>query len=121
MRNGHDPKACDCSRRHMVRSLFTGSMLFPAVLQQMFAESAANPLAPRAPHFPAKAKRVIFMYMPGGVSHVDSFDYKPRLIAAAEAKEKAKNGKLYVRPHWEFKPRGKSGIMVSELFPHIGD
>jgi hypothetical protein len=112
--------SCDCSRRQMVRSLFTGSVLFPAVLQQMFAESS-NPLAARAPHFPAKAKRVIFMYMPGGVSHVDSFDYKPRLIAAAEAKEKAKNGKLYVRPHWEFKPRGKSGIMVSELFPHIGD
>ena len=77
--------------------------------------------APRAPHFPAKAKRVIFMYMPGGVSHVDSFDYKPKLIAAAEAKEKGKNGKLYVRPHWDFKPRGKCGIMVSDLFPHIGD
>src|SRR5579872_3956941 len=108
---------CDCSRRHVVRSLFTGSMLFPAVLQQMLAEST-NPLAPRAPQFPAKAKRVIFMYMPGGVSHVDSFDYKPKLIEAAE-KGLQTNGRAYVRPRWEFKPRGKSGTMVSELFPHV--
>ena len=117
MRNDHN-KSCDCSRRQMVRSLFTGSMLFPAVLQQMLAESA-DPLAPHAPHFPGKAKRVIFMYSPGGVSHLDSYDYKPKLIAAADAQEKAKNGKLYLRPHWEFKPRGESGTMVSELFPNI--
>jgi hypothetical protein len=95
-------------------------MLFPAVLQQLLAESA-DPLAPHAPHFPAKAKRVIFMYMPGGVSHVDSFDYKPKLIAAADAKEKNKDGRLYVRPRWEFKPRGQCGTMVSDLFPHVGD
>jgi hypothetical protein len=112
--------SCDCSRRLVVRSLFTGSMLFPAVLQQLLAESA-DPLAPHAPHFPAKAKRVIFMYMPGGVSHVDSFDYKPKLIAAADAKEKNKDGRLYVRPRWEFKPRGQCGTMVSDLFPHVGD
>jgi hypothetical protein len=102
----------------MVRSLFTGSMLFPAVLQQMLAESA-DPLAPHAPHFPGKAKRVIFMYSPGGVSHLDSYDYKPKLIAAGVAQEKAKNGKLYLPPQWEFKPRGESGTMVSELFPNI--
>src|SRR5262249_2103146 len=105
------------SRRQMVRSLFTGSMLFPAVMQQLLAESV-SPLSPRAPHFPAKAKRVIFMYMPGGVSHVDSFDYKPRLIEAAQKGEKANNRPL-VRPRWEFKPCGRSGVMISELFPHI--
>jgi len=110
---------CDCSRRQAVRSLFTGSILFPAVLQQLLADSGDS-LAARAPHFPGTAKRVIFMYMPGGVSHVDSFDYKPKLLAAAEAKEKFRNGKLYVRPHWEFKPRGQCGTMVSELFPHVG-
>src|ERR1700722_10633016 len=112
--------SCDCSRRQMVRSLFTGSVLFPAVLQQMFAESP-NPLSPHAPHFPGKAKRVIFMYMPGGVSHVDSFDYKPRLITAADAGEKHKSGRLYLRPQWEFKPRGQSGTMISELFPNIAE
>ena len=57
------------------------------------------------------------MYMPGGVSHVDSFDYKPKLIAAAEAGQSHKNGRLYLRPRWEFKPRGQSGTMISELFP----
>jgi len=94
-------------------------MLFPAVVQRLLAESN-DPLAPHAPHFPGKAKRVIFMYMPGGVSHVDSFDYKPKLIEAAEKGEKT-NGKAYVRPRWEFKPRGQSGVMVSELFPNIGN
>jgi hypothetical protein len=94
-------------------------MLFPAVMQNLLAESG-NPLAPHAPHFPAKAKRVIFMYMPGGVSHVDSFDYKPKLIEAAQ-KGQSTNGKAYVKPVWEFKPRGKSGTMISELFPNIGE
>src|SRR4051812_13710272 len=45
------------------------------------ADPVADPLAPRPPHFPARAKRVIFLYMSGGVSHVDSFDPKPRLVA----------------------------------------
>src|SRR5579864_2143296 len=112
--------SCDCSRRTVLRSLFAGSALFPAVIQQLLAESA-DPLAPRAPQFPAKAKRVIFMYSPGGVSHVDSYDYKPRLIKAADAGEKNKNGQHYVRPRWQFKPRGDSGIMVSDLFPHIAE
>ncbi len=89
-------------------------------MQQLLAESA-DPLAPHAPHFPGTAKRVIFMYMPGGVSHVDSFDYKPKLIAAAEAKQAHKSGKLYLGPRWEFKPRGESGAMISELFPHIAE
>src|ERR1700739_956422 len=111
---------CDCSRRGVLRSLFAGSALFPAVMQQLLAASA-DPLAPHAAHFPGKAKRVIFIYSPGGVSHVDSYDYKPKLIEAAEAKQKAANGKLYVRPHWDFKPRGESGVMVSDLFPHIAE
>ena len=76
MRPDHN-RSCDCSRRQVIRSLFTGSMLFPAVLQQMLADTA-DPLAPHAPHFPGKAKRVIFMYSPGGVSHLDSYDYKPQ-------------------------------------------
>ena len=105
------------TRRQIVRSLFAGSALFPAVMQRLLADSA-DPLASHAPHFPAKAKRVIFMYSPGGVSHVDSFDYKPKLIEAAE-KGLRTNNRAYVRPRWDFKPRGKSGVMVSELFPHI--
>jgi hypothetical protein len=108
----------------MVRSLFCGSILLPAVFSHLLSQDARgddNSLAPKAPHFPGKAKRVIFIYLPGGASHVDSFDYKPKLI------DDAKNGRLYqgrrtlLAPMWEFKPRGKSGIMTSELFPHIGD
>jgi Protein of unknown function (DUF1501) len=117
-------ESCDCSRRQMIQSLFCGSIMLPAVFSQLLSTEARgedNPLAPRAPHFPGKAKRVIFIYLPGGASHVDSFDYKPKLI------DDAKNGRLYegkrtlLAPYWEFKPRGKSGIMTSDLFPHIGD
>jgi hypothetical protein len=87
----------------------------------------ANPLAPRKPHFPAKAQRVIFLFMHGGVSHVDSFDPKPRL-AELHGKplpfpkprfEFAATGNLLQSP-WKFKKYGASGIEVSELFPHVG-
>ena len=115
---------CNPSRRQVVRSLFCGSLMMPAVFSHLLAQEARgeeNPLAPKAPHFPGKAKRVIFIYLPGGVSHVDSFDYKPKLI------DDARNGRLYggrrtlLAPFWEFRPRGKSGIMTSDLFPHIGE
>ncbi|MBO0727009.1 MAG: DUF1501 domain-containing protein, partial [Blastocatellia bacterium] len=119
---------CNCSRRQMVRSLFSGSILMPAVISQLLAADGRaaelgsdNPLAPKQPHFPAKVKHVIFIYLPGGCSHVDSFDYKPKLI------DDAKNNRLYQgkrklgMPRWEFKPRGKSGVYVSELFPRIGE
>src|ERR1041384_6128127 len=61
----------------MVRSLLLGSGLFPAMLGELLASE--NPLAARAPHFPGAARRVIFIYLSGGMSHVDSFDPKPRL------------------------------------------
>ena len=66
-------------RRQFLRSSVTGSLLFPGILQQVLAESS-DPLIPREPHFPAKAKRVIFLFMTGGVSHVDTFDPKPSLV-----------------------------------------
>src|SRR6266498_1484562 len=115
---------CDHSRRQMVRSLFCGSIMLPAVFSQLLSQEVRgeeNPLAPKTPHFPGKAKRVIFIYLPGGASHIDSFDYKPKLI------DDAKNGRLYEgkrklgMPQWEFKPRGKSGVYVSDLFPNIGE
>src|SRR6185312_7511755 len=68
------------SRREMLRQAACGfGSLALAGLATGQAAAAANPLAPRAPHFPARAKRVIFLFMQGGVSHVDSFDYKPQL------------------------------------------
>ena len=74
----------------------------------------------------APAEHVIFCYMSGGMSHVDSFDPKPRLTQDAnkdvpfniERTQFNSNGKL-MPTHWEFKPRGESGLEISELFPHI--
>jgi hypothetical protein len=85
---------------------------------------AGNPLAARDGHFPAKAKRVIFMFMQGAPSHVDTFDYKPELIKAGGKKiDGEENGKKIsgnlLAPQFEFKPHGKSGLMISSLFPHL--
>ena len=114
------------SRRQMIRSLVCGSTLMPGILQLLLSQEARgveamNPLAPRAPHFPGKAKRVIFMYMPGGVSHVDSFDPKPKLDEKAGEKVAEKSGRRYLPSFWEFKRGGICGTEVSDLFPNIRD
>jgi hypothetical protein len=91
------------------------------------ATNADDPLAPKKPHFPARAKRVIFIYMNGGVSHVDSFDPKPELFANHGKTITVDNwqGKLgqfkrYLkRPGWKFQPGGQCGTEVSDLFPNI--
>ena len=88
---------------------------------------ASGPLAPRQPHFPATAKRAIFLFMHGGVSHVDSFDPKPKLaemngqpLPFPKPKfEFAPTGNLLASP-WNFQKYGQSGIEVSDLFPQIG-
>lgn len=106
------------TRRQMVRSLVCGSTLMPGILQLLLSQEArgedTNPLAPKAPHFPGKAKRVIFIYLPGGVSHLDTFDPKEKLITSAK-----EPGNKYVPPPWEFKRGGRCGTEVSDLFPHI--
>ena len=87
-----------------------------------------NPLAPKPTHFPAKAKSVIFLYMTGGVSHVDSWDPKPKLFADGGKTVTVDNwqGKrgefkrFLKKPQWDFRPYGASGIEVSDLFPHVG-
>lgn len=86
-----------------------------------------GPLTAREPDFPAKVKSVILCHMSGGFSHVDSFDPKPRLDAEAgqplpmkvERTMFDQNGNIFPSP-WKFKHYGKSGIPVSDLFPHIG-
>ncbi len=87
-----------------------------------------NPLAPRPPHFPARAKRVIFLFMHGGPSSIDTFDPKPRLIRdhgkplpinRPLAFDDEEAGPL-MKPLWDFKQYGESGIPVSDLFPHVG-
>ena len=82
-------------------------------------ESGLNPLAPKAPHFKASAKRVIFLCMQGGPSHVDTFDYKPQLATDAGKGGKYGASKLMPSP-WKFKQQGKSGLWISELFPELG-
>lgn len=109
------------SRRNFLQSTGSGfgylafSALSTMAAQRSFA--AANPLAPKASHFPAKAKRVIFLAMQGAPSHVDTFDYKPQLNAD---NGKAARGfaKLLGSP-FEFSQHGESGLWISELFPHL--
>lgn len=98
-----------------------GSLLLPGVIAELLATDAArglivDPLAPREPHFQPKAKRVIFLYMSGGVSHVDTLDPKPRLIA--DHGKKGPRG-YYKRPNWDFHTHGQSGIEVSEILPNM--
>ena len=84
-------------------------------------EKAANPLAPKQPHFPARAKRVIFLCMEGGPSHVDTFDYKPKLTAddgKPFAQGRFAGAKLLASP-WKFAQHGQSGLWISELFPEV--
>lgn len=109
-----------------------GSILLPGLLSQLLAqeaESAAgiDSLSPKPPRFLAKAKRVIFLYMSGGASHVDSWDPKPKLFADAgkttsvnEYQGRKGDFKMFLkRPQWDFAPHGKSGTEVSGLFPHL--
>ncbi len=106
-----------------------GAIALAAMLadeQQGLADSL-NPLSPRMSQFAPRANRVIFLYMTGGVSHVDSFDPKPRLFADHNQTIAVDNfqGKLgefnmfLKRPNWEFRPGGQCGTEVSDLFPHM--
>lgn len=91
--------------------------------------SPEHPNAPRAPHFPAKAKNVLVIFCSGACAHMETWDYKPELIKrhgqALPGQDKlitfqGENGNL-TKPHWEFKPRGQSGKMISELLPNLAD
>lgn len=119
------------SRRTFIQSAVAGTLLMRGLLSELLASESTDPLAAKSPHFPAKAKSVIFLFMSGGVSHVDSFDPKPRLTADhgkqvvfdhPETRNRPGYEKLFLkRPDWKFKPRGQSGIEVSDLFPHVGN
>lgn len=127
------------SRRDMLRQCANG---FGAVALTALAQDRAfgsvssarydartNPLAPKAPHFPAPAKNVIFLYMDGGPSQVDTFDYKPMLEKYHGQDPREAMGKLeptqfdnigkVLKSPWEFKQRGESGLWVSDLFPWV--
>ncbi len=105
-----------------------GGLAFLDLLARTGQAAALSPLAARPAHFPARAKRVIFLFMHGGPSHVDTFDYKPALTRDAGKPlpfdkprvQFAKTGNLRPSP-WQFRPHGESGAMVSELFPRVGE
>lgn len=87
------------------------------------AAAAAGPLAPKNPHFTAKAKRVIFLCMQGGPSHVDTFDYKPKLAkdgGKSAPSQAGRYGRADLLPSpWKFSQHGRSGLWISELFPNL--
>jgi hypothetical protein len=129
---GQFPWTAPLSRRQVLRRFANGfGMIGLAGLlaEDFFASavaSSANPLLVKAPHFPPKAKRIIFLFMSGGPSHVDTFDPKPRL-ASDNGKplpfekpklERTRTGNLLQSP-WKFQKHGQAGIEVSELLPNI--
>jgi hypothetical protein len=129
----HDP-SCTCTRRQLLQGALggVGSLLMAGILAELSAaeerrQGTPDPLAPRAPHFRPRAKRVIFLFMTGGVSHVESFDPKPKLfqdhgktVTIHEWQGKpGKFDRFLKQPHWKFHPHGRCGTEVSELFPHI--
>src|SRR6185503_18907667 len=123
------------SRRAWLRAagLGFGSLGLTAMLGEEAAliassyQQSDNPLYPKPSHFEPKAKRVIFLFMHGGPSSIDTFDPKERLvrdhgkplpITRPLAFDKSTPGPLMKSP-WEFRPGGKSGIPVSDLFPYV--
>ncbi|MFM8986406.1 MAG: DUF1501 domain-containing protein [Planctomycetia bacterium] len=116
------------SRRTFLRSAVAGSLVFPGIVDTLLADSG-DPLAARQPHFPARAKTDIFLFMTGGVSHVDSFDPKPELtrrhgqeieVDHPEIKNRPGYERIYLkRPQWDFRRHGRCGTEVSGLFPHV--
>lgn len=118
------------SRRHLLRHSYCGFGLMGLaglLAEQGSAAEPADPMAPRKPHFAARAKRVIFMFMHGGPSHLDTFDPKP-LLTRDHGKPlpfrrpltfaEGDTGSLLKSP-WQFRRYGQSDIPVSELFPNV--
>lgn len=112
-------------RRTLLRSLVGGSLLMPAIVEELLAGGPSNdPLAAREPHYTPKARRMILLFSTGGVSHMDTFDYKPRLFQADGRMTGAGGGlsleqRPLLRPRWTFRPGGRCGTLVSDLFPHL--
>ena len=115
---------------------FAGTALAGLLEEGFFAKEARaadgvskwkNPLAPKKPHFEPKAKSVIFLYMYGGPSHIDTFDYKPgmngmdgkTINVPTFGRGGHKTGGRIVEPKWNFKQYGQCGKWVSDLFPHL--
>lgn len=120
------------TRRDALRSTACGfGYLALAGLTSQEAQASENPLAPKSPHHEPKAKRVIFIFMQGGPSHVDTFDYKPTLRERDGEMRSFDDARTFARTRavvqhrvmntlWRFRRYGECGHWVSDLFPHIG-
>jgi hypothetical protein len=120
------------SRRHALKiaACGFGHLAFAGLCAEEAAAST-NPLAPKKPHHTPKAKRIIFLFMQGGVSHVDSFDHKPRLdkddgkrLSFDDARIIANTGmrgssQRVMKPLWKFSQHGQCGRWASALFPEM--
>jgi Protein of unknown function (DUF1501) len=113
------------SRRDLLKGMSSGfGYLAFAGLSSMAAAADAkgSPLQPKAPHFPGRARHVIFLCMSGAPSHVDTFDYKPKL-SADDGKQSDRPGRIpgakLMGSPWKFRQHGQSGLWVSELFPAV--
>lgn len=113
------------SRRGLLKSTSAGFGLL--ALAGMIGQSSARraaaadekpgPLAPRRPHFPVKAKRIIFLFMEGAMSHLDTFEYKPKLQASDG--QPGEGGGVFTASKFKFAQHGDSGRWVSELYPNV--
>jgi len=112
----------ESSRRRFLRDTAAGLGLSAGALRARLTLAAGlndgHPLAPKPTHFPPKAKNLIVFFMTGGISHVDTFDHKPKLNT--DAGKKIGNYKIKAS-QFPFKPYGQSGRRVSELFPNVGE
>lgn len=106
------------SRRHALRRMSAGFgyLAFSALAAEQ-STAGESSLKSRSPHFEPRAKRVIFLCMRGGPSHVDTFDYKPRL--ATDHGRPSNYGTPWCKSSFRFDQHGDSGLWISELFPHL--
>lgn len=117
------------SRRDMLKAsaIGFGNVALLSMLAKESQASSTNPLAPKLPQYPAKAKRVIFIFLHGGPSQVDTFDPKPLLtrdhgkpLPFSKPRVVSSETLNLLKSPWEFKHYGRSGIEVSDLFPNVG-
>lgn len=134
MKRLSDESSVQLSRRRLLQTSAVGfgHLALAAMLRESSSSAhaaaavAADPLAPKLPHFLPRAKRIIFLFMKGGPSQVDTFDPKPLLTRdhgkplpfAKPRVQFAPTSNLLASP-WKFHKHGESGIEVSELFPHV--
>ena len=116
------------TRRQMLKShaLGFGYLALASLLADEARGAGPRSVLSKGPHFIPRAKRVVFLFMKGGPSHVDTFDYKPRLqrdhgkdLPFAKPRVQFSKTEKLLKSPWPFNPAGASGVPISELFPHV--